>query len=252
MSDQNTKQIILFDLDDTLVHCNRYFNVVLEQFADEMLTYFNGHGLTSEEILERQIEIDLAGTAKHGFLPEKFPDSLTETYHHYCEQFGCEPDQQEIDFLVKLGFSAYSFPIEPYPDMHKTLQTLHEAGHTLCLYTGGDASIQMRKVDDTNIRKYFEDRIFITLHKNTEFLRYILETQGFDRSHTWMIGNSVRTDVMPALDNGIHAIQMIPEIEWAYNIVENTSTPKGAFFKVDALKDIPIKINEYLQANALV
>ncbi|MCR8643574.1 HAD family hydrolase [Paenibacillus sp. N1-5-1-14] len=247
MTDYN-KQIILFDLDDTLVHCNRYFNVVLDQFADEMLSYFNGQGLTAEEILERQIEIDLAGTAKHGFLPEKFPDSLVETYQHYCEQFGRPEVKDEIDFLNKLGFSAYSFPIEPYPDMIETLQTLQEAGHTLCLYTGGDVSIQMRKVDDTGIGKFFEDRIFITLHKNTEFLRYIIETQEFDRSRTWMIGNSVRTDIMPALDNGIHAIQMIPEIEWAYNLVENTSTPKGAFYIVNDLKEVPVKINEYLSS----
>ena len=67
------EQSILFDLDDTLVHCNKYFEFVIDQFVDLMLTWYAGHGLTSEDIKQKQLQIDLAGIQIHGFMPERFP-----------------------------------------------------------------------------------------------------------------------------------------------------------------------------------
>lgn len=54
--------------------------------------------------------------------------------------------------------------------MEETLNELQENGHTLHLYTGGDPAIQMRKVTEAGLDRYFGDRIHITRHKNAEFL----------------------------------------------------------------------------------
>ena len=66
-----------------------------------------------------------------------------------------------------------------------------------------------------------------------------------------MIGNSIRTDIIPALTSGIHAIHMESESEWAYNIVGIDIEPKGAFFKLHQLCDVPGKIEGYIQTSSI-
>jgi len=244
------EQIILFDLDDTLVHCNKYFNAVLDQFADLLSGWFGGHGVKQEHVLQKQIEIDMAGIHEHGLLPERFPESLVETYFHYCDLLGLKKRQDEADFLRKLGFSVYDIKIEPYPHMRETLNAMRADGHHLCLYTGGEPSIQLRKVEQMKLGEFFGERIFVTLHKTTEYMKYLIHHHGFEKSRTWMIGNSVRTDVMPALENGIHAIHIRAEQEWQFNEVAITAKPQGAFLNLPSLREVPDAIRAFIAGDS--
>jgi putative hydrolase of the HAD superfamily len=241
------EQTILFDLDDTLVHCNKYFENVIDQFAQFIATWFADYALSTEEVKQKQLEIDLVGVTLHGFLANRFPQSLVETYHWFSERHNRRTNLQEESLLLQLGHTVYEFTVEPYPHMNDTIEMLIDSGHRLYLYTGGDASIQMKKVRDTGLDAYFEDRIFIALHKNNEFMESLLRTNRFDRNHTWMIGNSVRTDVLPALHAGIHSIYIPAALEWQYNIAEIDIAPKGAFFKLPSLQQVPETIGGYMQ-----
>jgi putative hydrolase of the HAD superfamily len=244
------EQTILFDLDDTLIHCNKYFDHVIEQFAQLMLTWFADYELKPEVIKQKQLEIDLVGVSLHGFMADRFPKSFVETYHWFSERYGRRIKRQEEDLLLQLGHSVYEFSAEPYPYMNETLEMLSGSGHRLFLYTGGDASIQMKKVRDTGLDTYFGDRIFVTLHKTKEFMESLLHSHRFDRSHTWMVGNSVRTDVLPALHAGIHSIYIPAKLEWQYNTGEINIEPKGAFYKLPSLREVPEAIVEYTQKTA--
>jgi putative hydrolase of the HAD superfamily len=244
------EQNLLFDLDDTLIHCNKYFDTVIEQFTDLMLTWFAGHGLRPEDIKHQQLEIDLAGVHIHGFMADRFPKSFVETYHWYSERYQRKTSRKEEDWLLQLGHTVYEFTAEPYPHMNETLETLKNAGHRLFLYTGGDASIQLNKVHKTGLEAYFEDRIFVTVHKTKEFMEGLLQEQRFDRQHTWMIGNSVRTDVLPALHAGIHSIYIPALLEWKYNNVEIDVTPTRAFYTLPSLREVPVTIQDYMKEAA--
>lgn len=239
------KQTILFDLDDTLIHCNKYFFAVLEQFADVMTGWFGGHGLTEKEILNKQKQFDIAGVQAHGLIANRFPESLVETYLYYCELYGMRATQDEQQFLRKLGFSVYDVSPEPYPAIHETLDQLQEEGHRLCLYTGGERAIQLRKIKAAELTNYFQDRIYITIHKTTEYLQSLIRQHGFEQSRTWMIGNSVRTDVLPALENGIHAIHIRAELEWEFNEADIRIQPQGAFYQLHSLRQVPAAIESY-------
>ncbi|WP_313778051.1 hypothetical protein [Paenibacillus larvae] len=78
-------QTILFDLDDTLIHCNKYFDIVLERFGKIMMSWFSEYSVRETEIREMQLEIDLAGVHVHGLKAERFPQSLAETYEHFSK-----------------------------------------------------------------------------------------------------------------------------------------------------------------------
>lgn len=241
------KQQIMFDLDDTLIHCNKYFYMVVDQFVDAMTTWFGGYALVTEKaIRDKQTEIDIAGVAVFGFKSEHFPQSFVDTYVYFSDLTGRKRSVTEENFLWKLGLSVYEHDTEPYPNMEQTLFALAEAGHELHLYTGGELPIQRRKIEKLQLERYFDSRIYIRRLKNNEALEDILSNGTFKRDMTWMIGNSIRTDVVPALTAGIHAIHMRAQTEWEYNMVQIDVEPKGAFFTLDHLKDVPDTIYQYV------
>lgn len=240
------KQQIMFDLDDTLIHCNKYFFLVLDQFTDTMTTWFAGSSLvTAAAIRDKQTEIDLAWIAESGFKSEHFPQSFVDTYTYFSHLTGRSHSIQEKDFLWKLGLSVFENEFEPYPHMEHTLNALAEAGHELHLYTGGEQLIQQRKITQLQLERYFGSRIYIRQLKNNEALEQILLGGTFNRNHTWMIGNSIRTDVIPALTAGIHAIHMRIQGEWKYNEIKIDIQPRGAFFTLENLVDVPETIHQY-------
>lgn len=240
------KQTILFDLDDTLIYCNKYFFFVIEQFSDSMMDWFNGYGITRTEITDKQTEIDIAGVHIDGFKSDHFPQSFVETYRHFSNLFGRSPSVVEEDFLWKLGRSVYEFDAEPYPFMEETLFELANQGHELHLYTGGELLIQTKKIQHMQLERYFGPRIYVRSKKNTEAMEGILQEGNFHRPTTWMIGNSLRTDVIPALTTGINAIHMKTDSEWIYNIVGIDVEPQGAFLTLNRLSDIPESIRHYV------
>jgi len=242
------QQIIIFDMDDTLIHCNKYFLEAIDTFSDMLTDWFRAHDLTPREIKDKQQEIDLQFVELEGFVPTHFPQSFVDTYRYYATKYD-QPlaDESRIRQLMQLGMSVYEKEIESYPHMNETLKKLQQEGHHLCLYTGGDVLIQQKKIEQIGLRQFFKDRIFIEQHKNSDALARILKQQQFPRSKTWMIGNSVRTDIVPALENGIHAIHIPAEKEWSFNIVPVTIHPQGAYLAVKQLRDIPAAIEQYLQ-----
>lgn len=241
------KQQLMFDLDDTLIYCNKYFFFVIDQFIDAMTTWFGGSSLvTPEAIRDKQTERDIVLIGNSGFKSEHFPRSFIDTYSYFCDLTGKTRSVKDEDFLWKLGISVYEHETEPYPNMERTLDSLANAGHQLHLYTGGELLIQRRKIERMELERYFESRIYIRQLKNNDALEQILSTGSFDRDHTWMIGNSIRTDVVPALTAGIHAIHMKTQEEWHYNVVQIDVQPKGAFLTLDQLKDVPDAIHNYL------
>jgi putative hydrolase of the HAD superfamily len=236
---QITPQTILFDLDDTLIHCNKYFDAVLEQFSDLLCTWFASYQLLDSAVKMKQLEIDIAGVNLNGFTTDHFPVSLVETYKYFSDVLGRETSLLEEEELLKLGQSVYDLQVEPYPGMEETLNRLQADGHELYLYTGGIVTHQHKKIESVKLERYFGDRIFVRQHKTAEALEEIVVHNGFDRSRTWMIGNSIRTDIVPALRAGIHCIHIPAITEWEYNIVEITETPKGLFLKLPVLEAVP-------------
>ncbi|MGZ4161886.1 MAG: HAD family hydrolase [Neobacillus sp.] len=238
------KQNIIFNLDDTLVYCNRYFNQVIEMFAGQMTKWFAT--LTKEEIKLKQLEIDLESINKYGLTSTRFPESFVGTYNYLCDLTGKEKEKSDIEFLRELGFKVFKIPVEPIPFMNETLQQLKEAGHELYLHTGGDEANQRRKITQLELTTFFEHRIFISEHKDTTALSDILKTIDADPKITWMIGDSLRTDIVPALEMNINTIYIPAETEWKYNVVEVKVEPKGAFFTLNSLNEVPDAIHKHI------
>lgn len=239
------KQTLLFDLDDTLIHCNKYFVHVIHLFAEQMQQWFHSYSIPKADFIAKQLELDIIGVRKFGFVPHRFPESLVETYEYFCSKVERKKDIQEQRQLEKLGYSVYDFHNEPYPDMEETLHQLASQGHRLCLYTGGDPHMQRAKVEKLNLNVYFGERIYVARHKTSKAMKRLISDLQLDRINTWMIGNSVTTDILPALKAGIHAIFIPAETEWSFNKGEINVTPEGAYYELPSLRDVPDTISQY-------
>jgi putative hydrolase of the HAD superfamily len=240
------KQNILFNLDDTLAYCNRYFNHAIKAFAEQMTEWFDS--LTKKEIRKKQLELDLETIDEYGLRSDRFPESFVNTYKYFCDVTGKVPQQSDIDYVRELGCLVFKIPVEPIPFMHETLDRLKDAGHELYLHTGGDVANQCRKITQLELTTYFEHRIFITEHKDTSALADILKTIAADPDRTWMVGNSLKTDITPALKLKINAIYIPAEIEWKYNNdVGSKVTPQSIFLKLNSLQEVPDAIQEHIQ-----
>lgn len=238
-------QQILFDLDDTLIYCNRYFYRAIDSFAEQLVAWFKDPIVTVDEIKNMQTELDTLLIADSGFKSEHFPQSFINTYQHYCQLIGRASSPVEIDKLWKIGLAVYGHETEPYPFMEDMLMQLSRQGHELHLYTGGEQKIQLRKIHDMTLDRYFEDRIYIRQVKNIPALDELLTAHSFERERTWMIGNSIRNDIVPALSAGINAIHVEVPDEWHYNIINIDVEPKGQYLAVQSLEQIPPVISRY-------
>lgn len=240
-------QLILFDLDDTLVHCNIYFERILDTFASKLSKIFVDSPFDIAQIRKKQKEIDLIGVEKLGFTLDHFPQSLVDTYSYFCDLADIPVEAKYVTLFQDLGYSVYHLQIDPYPNMIQTLNKLKDAGHILYLYTGGVAEVQFRKINQLGLEYFFENRVHVARHKTIEEMDRLLNRIHADRTSTWMIGNSLRTDIVPALEAGIHAIYIPTLNEWEYNIVEVNTQPKGAYLTIKSLIHVPQTIADYVE-----
>lgn len=239
------KQNILFNLDDTLAYCNKYFSLVIDKFADHMMEWFDS--IKEEEIKQKQLQLDVAAISEYGLKSDRFPESFVGTYKYFCDLTGREKKKDEIQYLRELGYKVFEIPVEPIPNMNETLLRLKEDGHELYLHTGGDEANQRRKISQLELTTFFEHRIFISEHKDTTALSNILKTIKADPHVTWMVGNSLRTDIVPALEMDIHAIYIPAENEWTYNMVDVNVEHSSTFITVNSLNEVPDVIDNSIQ-----
>src|SRR5690606_22557926 len=113
------QQQILFDLDDTLIHCNKYFFNVIDQSVGYLQKWFKPASIDAETIREKQCELDVALVTAEGFASHHFPESLVETYRYFAAITGYKTNAAHERTLYELGLSVYDQQFETYPNMQE-------------------------------------------------------------------------------------------------------------------------------------
>jgi putative hydrolase of the HAD superfamily len=142
--------------------------------------------------------------------------------------------------LLLLGYEVYRCPVELYPHAREVLAELEDSGYNLYLYTGGDPDIQIQKLVQSGLDRYFRpDRRFVTPFKDKIRLQQLIRSFGIPPSAAWMVGNSLRSDILPALELGLTAIH-IPESEpWEYDHAVIPEDYHPRFLSVSELREVP-------------
>jgi putative hydrolase of the HAD superfamily len=188
---------LVFDADDTLWENNIYF----ERAFDDFCEFLNHSKLTPRQVREVLNEIELVNAKVHGYGSKNFGLNLQQAYRHLAEG---EIRSSDLDHVMSLAERILEQPLEVIDGVEETLAELRQR-HELTLFTKGHPEEQRMKVDRSGLGGYFA-HLAIVKEKDAAAYRWLVEERGFDRRETWMIGNSPKSDINPALEAGLNAV----------------------------------------------
>lgn len=211
-------QTLLLDADDTLWENNIYFERVIAAF----IRYLDHPHHTHEEVRKYLNEVERESVRKHGYGLQSFRSSLLRCFQSLRACALAPEHHAHISGLVQ---TIADHPIELLPGVAETLPRL-AARHRTILVTKGNPSEQMGKVERSGLRPYFE-AVEVPLEKDPPAYRALMEKYSLDPAHTWMIGNSPRSDINPALAAGLHAVLIAHPHTWVLEHEELLPAPQG-------------------------
>ncbi len=216
---------LLIDADDTLWENNIYF----EQAIHAFIAFLNHSQLTSEEV--RAVLDDVERIMGYGSV--NFTRSLIETYRRLAES---DPQDEEIEQVRRFGEQIRSHPLKLLDGVKETLAYL-SARHDLALLTKGDVEEQKLKVEQSGIEGFFR-QVVIVQEKDVATYHQIVTELEMDPRQTWMVGNSPRSDINPALAAGLKAVYIPHPHTWRLEHEEVQQAGEGRLLELSAFAEL--------------
>lgn len=212
----NGRQHLVIDADDTLWENNIYFERAFEDFVA-----FLAHSrLTPSEVRAVLDEIELASNKIHGYGAANFARNMRDAYIHLAER---AISDEEIRTVMAFAKQIVEHPIETITGVPETLEYL-STRHDLILFTKGHPEEQKLKIDRSGLGIYF-GHTGIVKEKDVSAYRKLVADLEIDPSRTWMVGNSPKSDVNPALAAGLNAVFVPHNRTWHLEQTELASGP---------------------------
>jgi putative hydrolase of the HAD superfamily len=199
-----------FDADDTLWQNERFFRLTEERFAALLADYAEPAHLS-----ERLLETEKQALSIYGFGTKGFVLSMVETAISVTEGRVPAPVIAEI---LAAGRELMVYPIETLPHVEETLAAL-AGNYRLVMITKGDLFDQERKLAQSGLGEMF-DAIEIVSDKSPDTYARIFSRHGTGPGEAMMVGNSLRSDIVPAIDAGAWGTYVPHDLTWAYERVE--------------------------------
>jgi len=208
---QPPRQHLIIDADDTLWENNIYF----ERAFDEFVEYLGHSTLTAPEIRQVLDEIELANSRIHGYGSLNFGRNLRECYEHLAERKVRDEDLRKV---MSFAERILDCPMEVIDGVPETLEYL--AGRNdLTLFTKGHPEEQKLKIDRSGLGIYF-GHTAIVKEKDVTAYKVLAEQRGMHPERAWMAGNSVKSDINPALAAGLNAVFIPHPHTWGLELEE--------------------------------
>jgi putative hydrolase of the HAD superfamily len=210
--------LVLVDFDDTLVDTAPRFQRARRELFELLVS------LGFDEELVRHThhqEIDPVMRTRFGLGPQRLEHAFRETYVHLATSAALALDESVAMRCALLGSTVAGTP----PLLDGSLEALRRLAHVLptVLYTqAGDEAYQLACITECGVLDVVQrERVRITARKTKEQFAATLREFGVaDPSRAWMIGNSMRSDINPALENGANAIFVDVDEPWEFDVVE--------------------------------
>lgn len=208
------RQNLIFDADDTLWENNIYFESAFTQFCE----YLAHSRLTPVQVRSILDEIEIANVKIHGYGSRNFARSLEQCLIRLAER---DIGQRDVETVRQFAHAILDRPIELIEGVEPTVAELSQR-HILTLFTKGDKDEQQIKVDRSGLAQYFK-HVVVVMEKNDAAYEKLASERGFALQDTWMIGNSPKSDINPALRVGMNAVFVPHERTWS---LEHADVPE--------------------------
>lgn len=224
----SARQHLIFDADDTLWENNVYFEEAFEQFC----SYLAHSSLSPEQVRDVLDEIERVNAKIHGYGSKNFARNLAECFQHLAER---DVSERDIEAVREFALQILHRPPKLIPGVKDTLAYLN-GRHDLLLFTKGDVEEQRLKVERSGLAGFF-GHVAIVREKNETAYRELALERDCIVEHTWMIGNSPKSDINPALAAGLSAVFVPHPRTW---VLEREEVPEShpRLIKVERIAEL--------------
>lgn len=221
-------KVIGFDADDTLWVNETYFRDAEAEFAD-LLSQFE----TKNKIDQELFKMELKNLPMYGYGIKGFVLSMVEMALELSNNTVANTTIQEI---LNIGKRMINKPVELLDGVEEVLQTLSQS-YRLIVATKGDLLDQERKLQQSGLLQYFH-HIEVLSDKKEENYSKLLNHLDIKPSEFLMIGNSLKSDVLPLINIKAHAVHVPFHTTWLHEQVTETETNGKAYKTISALPEV--------------
>ena len=224
-----TLPVLGIDADDTLWHNETIFQFTIERF----IALLGNHAL-SDHLADRLIATEKKNLKLYGYGIKGFTLSMIETAIAVTDD---DLPASVIAEIMALGRDMLRHPVEPLPGVVDTLATLRDHGHRLVVITKGDLLDQEQKLARSGLAELF-DAVEIVSEKTPETYARIFGRLGAGEGDAVMIGNSAKSDILPALAAGQWGFHIPYHVTWEAELAD---IPPDAprYRRLDAITHVP-------------
>ena len=217
---------VAFDADDTLWHNEDLFQDVQRQYEELMSEWAD-----AETVADRLHEIQMTNLRRFGYGVKSFTLSMIEAAVRISDG---EVDADGITSIIGYGKRLLDRPVELIDGVEEVLDALGH--HRLMVITKGDVHDQLAKVAASGLAERFW-RVEVVADKDAASYEELLERHGIDPARFVMVGNSLRSDVLPVLELGGTAVHVPYPVTWRHE--NDHDGPDVEFPMLDGLRDLP-------------
>lgn len=221
--------LIAFDADDTLWHNEYLYTQAKEQFC-LLLASFGG----PEEVRQQLDIVEEQNVLHYGYGIKSFTLSMVETAMSISQ--GCVA-ADALQSILHLGKQMLSAELPFLDNAEATLVVLSQQ-YPLMMITKGDTFEQQRKIERSGLAKYFR-YIEIVASKTPTTYQRLFTQHGIDPGAALMVGNSLRSDIIPVLEIGGQAVYIHYESTWSHEHVDEATRARYQYLEIEHLGELP-------------
>lgn len=210
----NNLTLVAFDADDTLWHNERFFRLTQERFAELLSDHAE-----PDHLAERLLGAEKRNIGRYGFGVKGFVLSMIETAIEVTNE---KVPASVIAELIAAGHDMLAYPIELLPHAQMAVQAVAET-HRVILITKGDLLDQERKLAQSGLGDLF-DGVEIVSTKSPAVYQSVFERHGDGPDRAMMVGNSMRSDIVPVIQTGGWGVYVPHGLIWEIEHAEPPTT----------------------------
>lgn len=203
-------KVIAFDADDTLWENETFFRESENEFCELLKEY-----ISEEQLIEKLLKVEHKNISSYGYGIKGFMLSMIETA---IDVSNGKVSNEIIQSILEIGNKMLLKSVEILDGVNDVLENLHPK-YKLVVLTKGDLLDQERKLSKSNLQKYFH-HVEIVSEKNEHGYQRILNHLEIEAHEFLMIGNSLKSDIIPVLNVGGHAFHIPFHTTWELEKVE--------------------------------
>jgi len=225
---------IAFDADDTLWHTERIFITTKEKYT-ALLAEF-----ADKDFIEQHLDATETANIKHfGYGIKGFTLSMIETA---CELTEGRITGDKIKEIIGYAKEMLAAPIEVLEGVRETIEELSKK-YRLMVITKGDLLDQETKLARSGLGDFF-DGFEIVPRKDAKIYKYVMRRHGLRAEEFLMVGNSLKSDILPVLEAGAQAVFVPYETEWFHEKVTDEELEGKNFGRIETMRELPEWLNK--------